>query len=77
MSEADNISFRMVFDIMGIHVHCTFFVVHGSNAAHCGTLVVGRGPEFAALVGELRTADVISRDPDVGIAEAMLEARKP
>lgn len=73
MSEADNISFRMVFDLMGGHVHCTFFVVSNGNSAHCGTLVVRRGPEFAAMVNELRYADVRGRNTAVGIAEATRE----
>ena len=74
MSEPNNIGFKMLFDVVGTHVHCTFFVVTPGNVEHCGTLVVPRGPAFAALVNELPTTVLRSRKPNIGIAEASTEA---
>ncbi len=63
---------RIRFKVLGSHVHCGLFVAPEANQtfAKCGDFVVRVGLEFESLARAFSGADLISDDPNVGLADA-------
>lgn len=65
--------FKIVFSIVGSHVHCRIYVKppgDGATYANCGTICVRRGTEFVDFIAAFQGAEVGSADQSYGIKAA-------
>lgn len=70
--------FRIKFNIKGVHVHCSLYVLPSPNetGAYCGTFIVRKGGEFKQLLRVMSGIQFILSDnhDNQGMQEAINES---